>query len=356
MKHMNKKVRYKLVWKAQGTTFFDDFEFQTEDFNYGIVNYLDHKSAVAAGVAVAHETHAILRTGAREGGKRQSVKVQSKNGYKHFFMMVRYTHVPYGCGLWPALWLLGLDKEWPLAGELDIIEYVSDIPQEFSFHVGAANKCTLDPALVQKYGRMPDVNKMSYNCVTDYSKGLNGCAPNKVPQVSGEQLSKSGGVMAIEISTEQIKVFHIPEAELPSDIDTAQPKPDAWDKWVISYLPLAASEAKNPGSCPHPWDIISPQHLIININLCGQWGGPMWPYSPTCVNHVGPKFPGQCSIVDPIAHPEDLEKKDCCAKFILDESGEYGAEQYLRDQAYFNISYVKIYQLDSKEGEPTLVI
>lgn len=39
--------------------------------------------------------------------------------------------LPYGKGLWPAFWLLGNDcdvNEWPLCGEIDIMEYVGDRP------------------------------------------------------------------------------------------------------------------------------------------------------------------------------------------------------------------------------------
>ncbi|WP_345167211.1 glycoside hydrolase family 16 protein [Algibacter aquimarinus] len=39
--------------------------------------------------------------------------------------------MPYGKGLWPAFWLLGNDcdvNEWPLCGEIDIMEYLGDRP------------------------------------------------------------------------------------------------------------------------------------------------------------------------------------------------------------------------------------
>lgn len=31
--------------------------------------------------------------------------------------------IPVGDGLWPAIWLLGVEKEWPSCGEIDIMEY-----------------------------------------------------------------------------------------------------------------------------------------------------------------------------------------------------------------------------------------
>lgn len=31
--------------------------------------------------------------------------------------------IPIGSGLWPAFWTLGIEKEWPSNGEIDIMEY-----------------------------------------------------------------------------------------------------------------------------------------------------------------------------------------------------------------------------------------
>ena len=40
--------------------------------------------------------------------------------YGRFEMRAR---IPIGSGLWPAFWTLGVDKEWPSNGEIDIMEY-----------------------------------------------------------------------------------------------------------------------------------------------------------------------------------------------------------------------------------------
>lgn len=40
--------------------------------------------------------------------------------YGRFEMKAR---IPIGSGLWPAFWTLGIEKEWPSNGEIDIMEY-----------------------------------------------------------------------------------------------------------------------------------------------------------------------------------------------------------------------------------------
>ncbi|HTX90109.1 MAG TPA: glycoside hydrolase family 16 protein [Anaerolineales bacterium] len=36
--------------------------------------------------------------------------------------------LPYGQGIWPAFWMLGAGKSWPLGGEIDIMEYIGKTP------------------------------------------------------------------------------------------------------------------------------------------------------------------------------------------------------------------------------------
>lgn len=344
------EAAYKLDWEARGSNFFDDFDFKLDNFNYGAAAYLTQEEAVAAGVVKAFDTHAILQTGKSVGNrslpKRESAFIQSKKGWKHFLLMVRFDHLPWGCGLWPAMWTLGFGKEWPEGGEIDILEYVNDLPQEVSFHTGHSNQCRLDGELVNaKYGAMPDANGNDYNCVTDYSLAQTGCSPNKLPLLPGEQWSGGGGMLALESTSEFIKVFHIPAAH--ADI-AGEPKPEEWDEWVVSYFPFAESEEKTPGSCPNSKDLLTEQRLIMNINMCGEWGSPTWGLAKTCLNQVGPKFPEQCKIMAPRVQPEGLGE-DCCLQFVGDADGEFGADEYFRDHAFFNISWARVYLQEADE-------
>jgi len=52
--------------------------------------------------------------------------------------------LPYGTGIWPAIWMLpeGFDGEgWPSCGEIDIVEHIGQKPKEVFFNVntGACN-------------------------------------------------------------------------------------------------------------------------------------------------------------------------------------------------------------------------
>ena len=63
------------------------------------------------------------------------------------------------------------------------------------------------------------------------------------------------------------QIFHLPEEEIPSDLDADSPQPDEWDKYLLSYYPFAASEAAS-GECPEPATLLNPQVLVLN--MCAQ--------------------------------------------------------------------------------------
>ena len=79
----------------------------------------DHATALANGILEEGDGWAVMRTGRPvrpersdlvpasfqdvEGAQmRQSVRMTSKRSWRRFLLEVKYTHMPYGCGLWPA--------------------------------------------------------------------------------------------------------------------------------------------------------------------------------------------------------------------------------------------------------------
>lgn len=50
------------------------------------------------------------------GPGRPSVRIESKINYNHGLFVLDIAHMPFGCGTWPAFWLVGPD--WPNNGEV----------------------------------------------------------------------------------------------------------------------------------------------------------------------------------------------------------------------------------------------
>jgi len=343
-------VQYAEVWKAQGSGFWDDFYYMTNDENFMPVQYLTKEEAQAKQVTVADEDHAILRAGPRAGHlKRTSAKVVTNKKWTYFLMAAKFNHVPWGCGTWPAFWTRSPDVAWPNGGELDILEYTNEIASRSSLHVGVANKCTLDQSEFRKPG-CPQFVEAEFNftgdsnCVTHYPEAI-GCAPNRLPLMNGEQMAAQPIIMAAEWTKNFLKVFRIPASQIPADLEQGQPTPDQWDQFIVAYYPFAASDRNNPGSCPNSADLMKAQQLVLQLGFCGDWGAKVW-LNSTCANNKGPALPSQCVAVDPhnpmgeqIAGP-----RDCCTAFITDEQNQYGADEYLQQNAYFDISWIKVFQ------------
>ncbi|CAJ1407187.1 unnamed protein product [Effrenium voratum] len=253
---------YRKVWQAQGKTFFDQFNFLWDDPNHGSAQYLLQPEAEEEGVIEATRNYAIIRTGRASPKylyKRMTARIESKDHWKNFLSLIKFSHVPYGCGVWPALFTLASKGEWPNGGELDMLEYVNMDVSKASFHTGGS--CQLAPHVVNELGSFPDRNDMNYDCVTDYPDRL-GCAPNKWMK-SSEDWAHSPGIVATQWTDDFIKLFYIPEAEIPQDIKDEKPEPtSAWDRWLFSWYPLAGTSCK-----------VEAQKLMMQINFCGDWAG-----------------------------------------------------------------------------------
>eukprot|EP00913_Durusdinium_trenchii_P022371 g21016.t1 len=107
---------------------------------------------------------------------------------------------------------------------------------------------------------------MNYDCVTDYPDRL-GCAPNKWMK-SSESWAHSPGILATQWTEKFIKLFYIPEHEIPQDIQDETPDPEE------TPVKRGVSEGW-PKLQKHFCDIAA-QKLMMQINFCGDWAGKVW--------------------------------------------------------------------------------
>jgi hypothetical protein len=190
---------YSLVNDISGTDFFDSWTFTTNDANWGASHYLNRQAAEAAGIIEAHEDYAILRTGARSwngGYKRESVRLETTGSWTYFLAAAFFTHIPAGCGVWPAWWTHSHDVGWPNGGELDMLEFANNFAGKSSFHTGAANNCTLIESVVNTcsatQGTFTDENQGGAGSI--YSTGWGECYTDYNPQELPMELGASHAI------------------------------------------------------------------------------------------------------------------------------------------------------------------
>ncbi|KAK3719112.1 hypothetical protein LTR37_004676 [Vermiconidia calcicola] len=211
--------------------------------------------------------------------------------------------MPWGCGVWPAYWLLGPD--WPSHGEIDIIEGVNTARfNAISMHT--SDNCTLEGSEQSAY-------LQTTNCY-HAANGNSGCgslltspAP---PNNYGEDLNNNGGgVYATEWTSNYVKHWFFPRYAIPTSITDGAPNPSQFG------LPAVNQQ----GRCSID-DHFGNMSIIINTDFCGAWAGNVYSQFPNC-----PQTPGASSL-------------DSCVDFVGNNPS------YFAD-AYWSINSIRVYQM-----------
>ncbi|KAF2105752.1 putative endo-1,3(4)-beta-glucanase [Lophiotrema nucula] len=260
------KVDYKLQDTYSGSSFFDNFDYFTGyDPAHGFVHYVDAAGSAAQNLTSTTSTNtAILRvdtsdTNATTG--RKSVRITSKQTYSTGLFIFDIVHSPYGCATWPALWLAD-ESNWPFHGEIDVMEAVNvaDAGNQVTLHTSRGCK-------IGKSRKRKETGKaLSYDCYNGTNSN-EGCGVQGPTSSFGEAYNNAGGgLYAMELRAQGIRVWNFPRASLPSDLQSlpaSAPDPSAWGTPLADFPNLEcdiSSHFKN-------------QSIIANIDLCGDWAG-----------------------------------------------------------------------------------
>ncbi|RMY91160.1 hypothetical protein D0862_09787 [Hortaea werneckii] len=300
---------YQLVDDYQPSIFFSKFNFYSSyDPTYGHVKYVTKDVAWQNGY-VQEGDQAIMSVDTtnkwpRGGDRRPATRIISNNAYTHGLFILDLEHMPWGCGTWPAYWLLGPD--WATNGEIDIIEGVNTgMSNSISMHTEAG--CTIA-------GSGQTATFQTSNCDHN-ANGNSGCGSllddSKIPNNYGESLNNNGGgVYATEWTSEYIKHWFFPRGGIPENIASGEPDPATWG------IPTVNAQ----GSCDIDSNFNN-MSIIINTDFCGAWAG--WVYQS--------QFP-EC--------PQNMSANslDSCVDFVGNNPSYF-------EQAYWEINSLQVYQM-----------
>ncbi|KIM38749.1 glycoside hydrolase family 16 protein [Hebeloma cylindrosporum] len=259
-----------------GSTFFDRWAYygNVDNTTWGNVTYQDQANATSKGLTFVNGAgHAIVKvdntTTLLPGPlvNRDSIRLTSLDSYGiGSLIIIDAVHIPYGCSVWPSFWTYGIQEEWPLAGEIDIIEAINGMNNnQVALHT--------TPGCYQAQNPGQTGVTLEGDCSTD-----RGCIVSETkPNSYGPGFAAAGGgVYAVQIAASGIYSWFWSRPDIPdnvklststSTIDTA-----VWGLPSSSYPATACNITK----------YFPPQNLVLLTTLCGVWAGVPDIYRATC--------------------------------------------------------------------------
>ncbi|KAI0372082.1 hypothetical protein BV20DRAFT_1120294 [Pilatotrama ljubarskyi] len=300
---------YDLVRDYSGPNFFDGWDFYGSWDNLTLSNvwWVNETRAAAEHLAYVNDAgRAIIRVDNTTNlppdmPNRDTIRITTKELYDFGSLWVfDATHLPYGCSVWPAFWTKG--PNWPYDGEIDIVEGIN-LMKDNQMAVHTTHGCTI-PRNVTQTGTIG---------FTDCSQG-SGCTVHETkPNSFGEAFAQNGGgVWATQYDVQGVFIWYWDRPNVPQELTNNASSID-----ISTWGTPSAAFPVTP-QC-NLTQYFTPQQIVIDIALCGDWAGVPGIYSSTC--------PGTCNVTGP------------------------GSPAY--NNAWFEINYVRAYTTGAPTPTPT---
>ncbi|KAF9240620.1 glycoside hydrolase family 16 protein [Melanogaster broomeanus] len=253
----------------QADDFFDQWTFFTgSDPTGGNVAYQDMQDAMSKGLAYIDDcdNSTVLAVDSTStvpaGGNRDSVRITSNKNYSGGLFILDAAAMPVGCGTWPSFWTVG--PNWPLAGEIDIVEGVNNqATNQMTLHSGTDAACTIDT--VDNVLQAVTGELLGTNCYSTETADA-GCAFSDTDNRSfgygfnGAQ----GGVFALLWDPSAgMSMWHFARADIPVDITNKVPTPATWGTPAGYWSSQTCDISTN----------FYEHSMVIDTTICGNWAG-----------------------------------------------------------------------------------
>ncbi|WVR03650.1 hypothetical protein IAU60_000645 [Kwoniella sp. DSM 27419] len=273
---------YSLSRSWTGDQFFDGFNWMTfDDPTKGRSNYVDLATARAEGLSYASgdtftirvDTYNVVDASSRG---RDSVRMHSKETFGDGLLVTDVSHIPTGCAVWPAVWTNSRAGPWPAGGEVDIVEGLYGINENYSndlFSLHTTAECRMPQNHSRGEGRVGNLDCRGGTGCGVYGRGRKSFGVNFNNQ--------GGGVFVMRRSmTIGFAFWFFSRGDtIPEGLSSGANS--------LNEADLGPPLANFPNyNCDFP-KYFDQHEIIINIALSGGWaGGPPWNGSK-CAGDVG---------------------------------------------------------------------
>ncbi|KAI0028272.1 concanavalin A-like lectin/glucanase domain-containing protein, partial [Vararia minispora EC-137] len=303
---------FKVAQSYTGSDFWNKWDFFTSsDPTGGTVTYVDSSTAQSEGlVSVTSNGSAILKvdtTGVVTGG-RKSVRITTQYTFNGGLVILDATHMPTGCGTWPAFWTNG--PNWPTTGEIDIVEGVNEYTEnQATIHTSSG--CTISSSGLSSLLTGSLIGQTNCDATATNNQGC-GIRDSRTNSFGAGFNNIGGGVYSMLWDSNGVSVWFFPRSSIPSDITAGAPIPSSWG------TPMAFWSAN---SC-NPSTFFSDHSAIFDTTFCGDWAGQVW----NVQNVAGQSQ--SCAAITGAA---------TCSDYVLNNGAAFS-------EAYWEVNSVKIYQ------------
>lgn len=249
----------------------------------------------------------------------KSVRVSSYDTFTTGVFILDASHMPVGCGVWPAWWTVPTNPAggWPNGGEIDIVEGISFTSQN-TYSVHTAPGCRVNATTNSQLGKYQLTNiTMATNCASAET-GNQGCGvQSSLRNDYGVGYNNNGGGIHAMVwdKDEGIKAWFFPRSSTPADITAGTPDPTGWGTPQGSW----------PAQSCDPTTFFFNHVSVFSNTICGDWAG-----DKTLWNNA---WNGQAqSCAQMTGYPT-------CQSYVQSKDVDFS-------QAYWLINSVKIYQTE----------
>ncbi|KAG1746159.1 glycoside hydrolase family 16 protein [Suillus lakei] len=263
-------VTYNLIVSHVGYDFLGNFSWETaDDPTNGRVNYVDQATALTNNLTFVSDCKFVMRADdtkkvAKSARGRDSVRIHSRDAYDDALFVLDISHMPEGCGTWPAWWTLSQKGPWPHGGEIDIIEGVN-LGQQNLASLHTTPNCSMSKVRSQK--------GMTKSTSCDTSVNFNqGCGVAFPEEDSyGASFNAGGGGFYImeKSSKKGVSVWFKSRNSLPLLGDEL-----ILDLMLLStpdaYFPMQDESPDNNCNYSKHFDA---HNIVFDLTFCGDWAG-----------------------------------------------------------------------------------
>lgn len=317
--------------------------------------------------------------GGADSEELYSIRLHSKDQFNGGFIVISLTKAPYGAAAWPAFWMVGNDpnvwnfnkpknpglaltNNWPVRGEIDIVEYINSyteeqkalkernhitlhtVPNCYSYRTSPNGQGKIDTKQRNNAG-LENINITGQggdDC--NYQKAFEGCGTSQKPySTPGPWMeAHGGGIYAIEwVKGKFIKGYHWYKDDSRNPFEYFKNTETIDMNYLHNIFGLPDIKHDFETTCTIP-EFLSDMFMIFNTAVCGDWAGNLdgtrLQEDPSGISYEKKVYPDEET-----GSPGDGFRYPRCESAVRERLRQSDYEEFLKERFQWDVDFVKVF-------------